>query len=226
MVDLSSYDFEIKTYFSTNRAINKNCLTILPLEPKRKLQKFVIGNERQLEYWEYKKGEFLQSYKSPEPLPNEISRVVISGSHDKAAVFIAIGTTIKGVTKRGKDFFKLDTTHTEAIQNLHVLGTNLWSSGIYTLNCFASQNNAIADKYFYVCDDKINQMLVYHGDLSNQRGSEEAFVFLACNDSTVKVLTDNGSLLYQVTLDAAVTSITLVSSPDQASTAAQHQMTA
>ena len=59
MVDLSSYDFEIKTYFSTNRAINKNCLTILPLEPKRKLQKFVIGNERQLEYWEYKKGEFL-----------------------------------------------------------------------------------------------------------------------------------------------------------------------
>ena len=39
MVDLTGYDFEIKTYFTTNRAINPNCLAILPLEPKRKLQK-------------------------------------------------------------------------------------------------------------------------------------------------------------------------------------------
>jgi len=39
MVDLTGYDFEIKTYFSTNRAINQHCLSILPLEPKRKLQK-------------------------------------------------------------------------------------------------------------------------------------------------------------------------------------------
>jgi len=118
------------------------------------------------------------------------------------------------VTKRGKDFFKLDTTHTEQITNLHVLGSNLWSAGAYTLNCFASQNNAIADKYFFVCDDKINEMLVYHGDLANQRGGVQAFVFLACNDSSVKVIADNGRLLYQVTLDAAVNSITLVSSPE------------
>lgn len=39
MVDLTGYDFEIKTYFNTNRAINPQCLAILPLEPKRKLQK-------------------------------------------------------------------------------------------------------------------------------------------------------------------------------------------
>ena len=39
MVDLTGYDFEIKSFFSTNRAINPNCLAILPLEPKRKLQK-------------------------------------------------------------------------------------------------------------------------------------------------------------------------------------------
>ena len=73
----------------------------------------VIGNQNTLEYWEYKKGEFAQTYKTPEPFTNEISRVVISGSQDKAAVFLAIGSQIKGVTKRGKDFFKLDTSHTE-----------------------------------------------------------------------------------------------------------------
>ena len=39
MVDLTGFDLEIKTYFSTNQAINTQCLAILPLEPKRKLQK-------------------------------------------------------------------------------------------------------------------------------------------------------------------------------------------
>ncbi len=39
MVDLTGFDLEIKTYFNTNQAINSSCLAILPLEPKRKLQK-------------------------------------------------------------------------------------------------------------------------------------------------------------------------------------------
>ena len=119
-----------------------------------------------MEYWEYKKGEFVQTYKSPEALTNEITCTEISGSQDKAAVFIATGSQIKGVTKRGKDFFRLETSHTEQIRYLHVLGTNLWSAGDYTLNCYASSNNKIADKYYYVSDDKINSMLVHHGDLS------------------------------------------------------------
>ena len=94
-----------------------------------------------MEYWEYKKGELTQSYKSPEPLPSEISKVVISGSVDNPSVFLAQGAQIKGVTRRGKDFFKLDTSHTERINNLHVKGTNLWSAGDYTLNCYTQANN-------------------------------------------------------------------------------------
>lgn len=39
MVDLTGFDLEIKTYFCTNKVINAQCLAILPLEPKRKLQK-------------------------------------------------------------------------------------------------------------------------------------------------------------------------------------------
>ena len=73
----------------------------------------MIGNEKMLEYWEYKKGELTQSFKTEEPFPNEISRVVISGNEEKASVFLAQGAQIRGLTKRGKDFFKLDTSHTE-----------------------------------------------------------------------------------------------------------------
>lgn len=39
MVDLTGFDFEIKSYFKTGNAISPSCLAILPLEPKRKLQK-------------------------------------------------------------------------------------------------------------------------------------------------------------------------------------------
>ena len=38
-MELGGYDFEIKTYFNSDKAINPKCLAILPLEPKRKLQK-------------------------------------------------------------------------------------------------------------------------------------------------------------------------------------------
>ena len=155
-----------------------------------------MGCETSLEYWEYKKGEFVQSFKSAEPFSKDISRVTISGSLDKAAVFLAVGSSIKGVTKRGKDFFKLDTSHTEQIMHLHVLGTNLWSAGAYTLNCYASANNAIADKYYFVCEDKINEMIVHHGDLANE-GRIEPIVIIACNDCSIKVINDSGHQLYQ-----------------------------
>ena len=82
---------------------------------------------------------------------------------------------------------------------MHVLGTNLWSAGTYTLNCYASANNSISDKYFFVCDDKINEMIVHHGGLGRVEGPEgagENWVILACNDSSVKVIDDAGRLLY------------------------------
>lgn len=59
-------------------------------------------------------------------------------SDDKFSIFYSIGQSIKGVTKKGKEFFKLETSHTEAITSLHVKGQNLWSAGQYILNCYES----------------------------------------------------------------------------------------
>lgn len=50
-------------------------------------------------------------------------------SEEKFSIFYSIGQSIKGVTKKGKEFFKLETSHTEAITSLHVKGQNLWSAG-------------------------------------------------------------------------------------------------
>ena len=70
---------------------------------------------------------------------------------------------------------------------------NLWSAGAYTLNCYTSSNNSIADKYYFLCDDIINDMLVTSLDPESQTDSS---VVLACNDSTLKVISDEGKLLY------------------------------
>ena len=165
----------------------------------------MIGNESCLEYWEYKKGEISQSFKS-QPVPNEISRVVISGANEKASVFMAQGAQIRGFTRKGKEFFKLDTNHTEQIAQLHVQGMSLWSAGAYTLNCYASSNNSIQDKYYYLCDDKINEMVVTQLVPEHQESS----AILACNDGSIKVISDGGKLLYSTVLDAAPMTIALV----------------
>ena len=62
----------------------------------------------------------INSFKS-EADSAQIMRVMISiASEDKFSIFYSIGQNIRGVTKKGKEFFKLDTSHTEAITSLHV----------------------------------------------------------------------------------------------------------
>ena len=55
-----------------------------------------------------------------------------------------------------------------------------------------------------MCDDKINAMIVHHD------AQGEAIVILACNDSSVKVISDSGRLQYQAILDSAPTCLTTV----------------
>lgn len=118
---MASFDFVTRDLFRTLTCINRNCLQVLPLEPKKKLQKFVVGETKSLQYWEYKKGELQQAFKS-EAFSHELNRVIISGNEEKATVFTSAGSQIKGFTKRGKEFFKLDSQHTEAITHVHVMG--------------------------------------------------------------------------------------------------------
>lgn len=48
-------------------------------------------------------------------------RVVVSiTAEDKFSIFFSIGQSIRGVTKKGKEFFKLDTSHAEVLSSLHV----------------------------------------------------------------------------------------------------------
>lgn len=54
----------------------------------------------------------------------------------------------------------MDTSHTAAITSLHVQSQSLWSTSEYIMNCYESAGDKIADRYHYICDDKINDFLV------------------------------------------------------------------
>lgn len=129
----------------------------------------MIGDAKNLQYWEYKKGELQKTFTSDFESIHDISRVIISGTQEKASVFLATGSQIRGFTKKGKDFFKLDTSHTDSIVHLHVQQQELWSTGKHTLNCYMSTASKIFDKYFYLAEDIINHMMVatIHGDTAS-----------------------------------------------------------
>lgn len=128
-------DFELNSYLQIG-AIHKNTFRILPLEPKKKTQKFVVGDDsKTLQMFEFKKGELSKSWKT-EAMDKEISHVTVSENNSKVNTFWSSGHSIRGINKKGKEFFKFDTNHTEDIQNLYVQGSNLWSAGDYILNSY------------------------------------------------------------------------------------------
>lgn len=50
------YNLTAKTLFQLSDTVATNCLQVMPLEPKRKLQKFCVGSQKFVEIWECKKG--------------------------------------------------------------------------------------------------------------------------------------------------------------------------
>ena len=71
------------------------------------------------------------------------------------------------------------------------------------MNCYESVNNKIVDKYFYICDDKINDMLV-----ACVAGQMVHNPVIACKDKSIKVLNDD-KVLYQFKFDSSCTALSL-----------------
>lgn len=82
----------------------------------------------------------------------------------------------------------------------------MWSAGEYILNCYESSGGlSILDKYYYTCDDKINDMII-----APVQGSSFLNPVLACQDKQVRVLNNRGDeIVYTHKFDAPCTTISL-----------------
>jgi hypothetical protein len=92
-----------------------------------------------------------------------------------------------------------------------VLGLNLWSAGKFTLNCYGSQNGAVVNKYFYVCDEEINDLLVAKVDPN----SDSYAAIIACQDSAIRVITDTGKMTFEQNFGSPIITLNLSESVSQ-----------
>ena len=89
---------------------------------------------------------------------------------------------------------------------MHVQHQNLWSAGEYILNCYESgAAGKILDKYYYICDDKINDLIV-----APVAGQMVLNPIMACQDKQLRILNDKGdALVYNHIFEGACQTISM-----------------
>jgi hypothetical protein len=94
-------------------------------------------------------------------------------------IFAAHSQRIIGLTKKGKEFFKLTSSLTESIRNIAVEDTKIWTGCEYIYNLYDNGQ----DTAFFMCRDQINALTVEH----ITRDTDYDAV-LACQDKCLRIV--------------------------------------
>ena len=160
--------------------------------------------------FEMKKGEIVVDFKTTS-VGGEISHMTFA-KPKLTNIFYTSQQSVYGISRKGKEFFRADTNVTEILRGIEVEEGNIWISGEYILNHLSSGANSLIDKYFYMCEDKINAMLVAPITSPSTRNS-----LLACEDKLLRVMEDD-QLGYAVPLSAPPTALLPLQTTPQYST--------
>ncbi|XP_046486568.1 BBSome complex member BBS7 isoform X3 [Neodiprion pinetum] len=161
---------------STSRGTTK----LLPTpDPKQQTQRFVVGDhDGILHICGMKKDELQIIFKSlPGPKVNGISLGGVLGTQ-KDKIFVAVGNSVKGYTRRGKVFLEFDTNLLEPISAMCVLGPDLSACAKDLYHRYHDCRDADA----YLVGERVIDVLLLPGE-----GSAVVAV-LACGDCAVRVL--------------------------------------
>ncbi|XP_046623851.1 Bardet-Biedl syndrome 7 protein homolog isoform X3 [Neodiprion virginianus] len=161
---------------STSRGTTR----LLPTpDPKQQTQRFVVGDhDGILHICGVKKDELQIIFKSlPGPKVNGISLGGVLGTQ-KDKIFVAVGNSVKGYTRRGKVFLEFDTNLLEPISAMCVLGPDLSACAKDLYHRYHDCRDADA----YLVGERVMDVLLLPGE-----GSAVVAV-LACGDCAVRVL--------------------------------------
>lgn len=100
-------------------------------------------------------------------------------------IFASHSQRIIGVTKKGKEFFKLTSSLTETIQCVAVEDTRIWTGCEHIYNLYDNGKDAA----YYVAKGQINDLAVSHLTKENDFDA-----ILACHDKYIRIV--HGSQLY------------------------------
>lgn len=178
-------------------------LGLLPASDKKKCHKVIIGADNGVvTCFRIKKGEALEEYATSN-LDYPVSRLFIGGPPEKRdRIFFTSAQTIRGVNKKGKEFFRFNTDGTETLKGIHIEDTRIWTTGEYMFNYYVDTKDA----GYYMSPDRINDLLLT--PILNQVDLNPV---LGCQDRHVRVL-DVNKLHFEAFVDGAVQSMCLFSS--------------
>ncbi|KAM3672856.1 BBSome complex member BBS7 isoform 2-T2 [Ammospiza maritima maritima] len=166
-------------------------MRLLPASGKKATQKVVVGDQDGVvTCFGIKKGEAVPVFKT---LPGQkISRLELGGALNtpQEKIFVAIGSEVRGFTKRGKQFLSFETNLTESIKAMHISGADLFLCASYIYNHYCD----CKDQHYFLSGDKINDVLCLPVDKVSC-----ITPVLACQDRVLRVL-QGSNLLYEVEL--------------------------
>lgn len=115
-------------------------------------------------------------------------------------MFLSHSQRIVGLTKKGKEFFKLTSSLTEAIQNIWVEDTRIWTGCECIYNLFDNG----ADTAYYISKDVINDLLI-----AKVTRDKDYDTVLGCQDSCIRII-HGSDLFLEIPTQSPVTALGFV----------------
>ena len=176
-------------------ATRRGTLVVFP-SGAHKQQKIGIGDlSGVVQCFSIKGQDIKTSFKSL-PTRQSITTVALGqGPSQRDRLFFAENAVVRGMTKKGKEFFRFDTNMTESISGLFIHDTLLAILGEYACVVFEDHR----EKSFYMSPDRLNAFDAWTHD-------GRLFIALACQDRRIRILEGN-EIAHQVALQGVVTCV-------------------
>ena len=177
-----------RTDITQTAQAERGTMEVLPLSKGKRQNKIVLGDaDGVVQALGMRKGEDTRSSVFKTRLSSDpiASLTLGAGKGQEDKIFVASGATVRGVNKKGKEFFKFSTNLTERIEDVRVDGVDMWATGEY----FSNQFSDCADAHFFASNERIADARVAPVVLASEKNP-----ILACRDRFVRVV--QGSELY------------------------------
>ncbi|PIC40358.1 hypothetical protein B9Z55_011728 [Caenorhabditis nigoni] len=199
--NMSNYS---RTDFAQVGTTNRGCMKVIPADKEKDFDLIVVGGQNgSLICLSRKSNDTTIVFKTPPGPP--IQSLALGGSpanKKKDKVFFASGNQVRGVNKKGKIFFSMETTMAETANRMFVKGVDVVLTGRKSY----SRYHDTQDSNNYLCTEDIHDVvsLVYE----EAWGAREYTSVLACGNSTLQVIEGN-NLGYEVRLESIPFTVSL-----------------
>ncbi|CAI4226090.1 unnamed protein product [Auanema sp. JU1783] len=198
-----------RTDFAQIGTTNRSCMCVVPSVPLNQRGKttdrIVVGSQNGCVICVVRRQNDTQIIYKTLPGP-AITGLRLGGSIGTLAnkVFVSSDTNVRGLGKKGKQFFSFDTNMAEPIKSMFIYGVDLVLTGTKSFNHY----HDCSDTNYYLSSEEINDVVCLI-DKSGGAWADRPFTsVLACRDSTLKVL-EGSQLVYELQLSDVPTIVHL-----------------